>query len=89
MAVDRQKAPWLGRALMAIGASGAVFAALCCFAPYLVAGLVTAAGLGFILKNSILMGLLIVFIGIAGLGLYLARRRSQMTRTLWQSGSIY
>jgi hypothetical protein len=72
---DDQKTSWLGRALMAVGVSGAAFAALCCFAPFLVAGLVSAIGLGFILKDSILMGLLVVFIGIAGLGVYLARRK--------------
>jgi hypothetical protein len=70
-----QKISWLGRALMAVGVSGAAFAALCCFAPFLVASLVSAIGLGFIMKDSILMGLLVVFLGIAGLGLYLARRK--------------
>lgn len=72
---DRQKASWLGRALMAVGLGGAVFAALCCFAPFLVAGIVSAIGLGFILKDSILMGLLVMFLGLVGLGLYLARRK--------------
>jgi hypothetical protein len=71
---NSQKVSWLGRALMAVGVSGAAFAALCCFAPLLVAGLVSAIGLGFILKDSILMGLLVIFLGIAGFGLYLARR---------------
>jgi hypothetical protein len=74
MTENSQKVSWLGRALMAVGVSGAAFAALCCFAPLLVAGLVSAIGLGFILKDSILMGLLVMFLGIAGLGLYLARR---------------
>jgi hypothetical protein len=49
-------------------------------APFLVAGLVSAIGLGFILKDSILMGLLVVFLGVAGLGLYLARLRSRKRR---------
>jgi hypothetical protein len=75
MTDDRQKSSWPGRALMAVGLGGAAFAALCCFAPFLVAGLVSAIGLGFILKDSILMGLLVVFLGVAGLGLYLARRK--------------
>ena len=35
-------ASWLGRALMAVGLGGAAFAALCCFAPFLVAGIVSA-----------------------------------------------
>jgi hypothetical protein len=68
---------WLGRTLIAVGMSGAVFAALCCFAPYLVAGLVTAVGLGFILKDSILLGLGIVFLGLAVLGYYLLQRRGR------------
>ena len=39
----RHEAPsWLGRTLMAVGISGEAFAALCCVAPFLVAGLVTA-----------------------------------------------
>lgn len=67
---------WLGRTLMAVGISGAAFAALCCVAPFIVAGLVTALGLGFILNDSILIGLIIVFIGVAALGYYLVRRRT-------------
>ena len=66
---------WLGRTLMAVGISGAAFAALCCVAPFIVAGLVTALGLGFILNDSILMGLLVVFAGVAALGYYFVRRQ--------------
>ena len=66
---------WLGRTLMAVGISGAAFAALCCVAPFMVAGLVTALGLGFILKDSILIGLLVVFAGVAALGDYVVRRQ--------------
>lgn len=47
----------IGRALLA---RGAAFAALCCVALFILAGLVTTLGLGFILKDSILMGLLII-----------------------------
>ena len=67
--------PRLGRTLMVVGISGAAFAALCCLAPFLVAGLVTALGLGFILNDALLMGLLVVFIGVAALGYYLVRRQ--------------
>ena len=66
---------WLGRALMAVGISGAAFAALCCVAPFMVAGLVTALGLGFILYDAILIGLLVMFIGVAALGYYFMRRQ--------------
>jgi hypothetical protein len=72
---NQQSASWFGRTMMAVGITGAAFAALCCFAPFLIGGAVTAIGLGFILKDSILMGLLVVFIGIAGLGLYLTQRK--------------
>lgn len=65
---------WIGRTLIALGISGAALAALCCFAPFLVAGLLTAVGLGFILKDSILIGLMIVFLGVAVLGYYLLQR---------------
>lgn len=72
--INVHEAPsWLGRTLMAVGISGAAFAALCCVAPFIVAGLVTALGLGFILDDSILIGLLVVFIGVAALGYYFVR----------------
>ena len=61
--------------MMAVGISGAAFAALCCVAPFIVAGLVTALGLGFILNDALLMGLLVVFAGIAALGYYVVRRQ--------------
>lgn len=66
---------WWGRLLIAVGLSGAAFAALCCFAPFLIGGSLTAIGLGFILKDAILIGLLVIFIGIASVGLYLGRRK--------------
>ena len=61
---------------MAVGIIGAAFAALCCVAPFIVAGLVTALGLGFMLKDTLLGGLLVVFIGVAALGYYLVRRQT-------------
>lgn len=71
---NRAAHSWLGRTLMAIGISGAALAALCCVAPFLLAGLLTAIGLGFILKDVILIGLVVIFLGIALLGYYLMRR---------------
>ncbi len=67
---------WVGRTLMAVGISGAALAALCCVAPFMVAGLVTALGLGFLLNDALLVGLLVVFIGVAALGYYMVRRRT-------------
>jgi mercuric transport protein len=60
----------------AVGISGAAFAALCCVAPFIVTGLVTAFGLGFILNDALLVGLLVVFIGVAALGYYFVRRQT-------------
>ena len=74
---DSHEAPsWVGRTLMAVGISGAAFAALCCVAPFIVASLVTALGLGFILNDALLIGFLVVFIGVAALGYYLVRRQT-------------
>ena len=70
---------WLGRTLMAVGIGGAAFAALCCVAPFLVAGLVTAFGLGFMLNDALLMGLLVVFAGVAALGYYVVRPEVRVT----------
>ena len=67
---------WVGRTLMAVGISGAAFAALCCVAPFIVAGLVTALGLGFMLNDALLMGLLVLFTGVAALGYYFVRRQT-------------
>src|SRR5437867_1673102 len=66
---------WVGRTRMAVGISGAAFAALCCVAPFLVADLVTAVGLGVILNDALLIGLLVLFIGVAALGSYFVRRQ--------------
>jgi hypothetical protein len=44
-------------------------------APFLIAGLLTAIGLGFILKDSILIGLFVISLGVAALGYYTVRRR--------------
>ena len=61
---------------MAVGLSGAAFAALCCVAPFMMAGLVTALGLGFLLNDALLLGLLVVFTGVAALGSCMVRRRT-------------
>ena len=73
---SHEASSWVGRTLMAVGISGAAFAALCCVAPFIVAGLVTALGLGFILDDSILIGLLVLFTGVAALGYYFMQRQT-------------
>lgn len=55
----------LGRVLMAVGVSGAVLAALCCVAPFLLAGVLAAVGLSFLLKDAVLLLLLALFFSIA------------------------
>ncbi len=72
---NQQTTSWFGRALVTIGAGGAIIAAICCFAPFILGGVITAIGLGFILKDSILMGLLVAFVGVAVLGFYLMQRK--------------
>ncbi|MCI0490979.1 MAG: MerC domain-containing protein [Blastocatellia bacterium] len=68
---------WLGRALMVIGIGGASLASICCAAPFLLAGVFTAIGLGFIFNDLLLMGLLVVFAAVAVLGYHLIRRARQ------------
>ncbi len=72
--VNARRPSWLGRVLVAVGISGAALSALCCLAPFLVAGLLTALGLGFIIKDSILLGLIAAFVGVALFGYYLIQR---------------
>lgn len=72
-AEGRRRSRW-GRVLLAVGLSGGTLAAICCAAPFLLAGALTAAGLGFILNEAVLVGLLIMFLAVAALGYHLARR---------------
>lgn len=59
---------------MSLGLTGAAVAALCCMAPFLIAGVLAVVGLGFLLNESVLMGLLAVFLATTGAGYYLLRR---------------
>lgn len=69
------KPRWLGRLLVVLGLTGATVAALCCIAPFLVAGMLAAIGLGFLLHDAVLMGLLVVSLLVAGLGYQVLRRK--------------
>jgi hypothetical protein len=58
----------LGGVLVGIGGLGALWALVCCVAPWIFAGALVALGLGFLLKNVVIMaiagvGLVIAFIG--------------------------
>ena len=63
----------LGRVLLAVGIGGGALTAICCAAPFLLAGALTAVGLGFILNETVLVGLLVTFLAVAALGYHLAR----------------
>lgn len=67
----------LGRMLIAVGLGGAALSLLCCVAPFLLAGILAAIGLSFILNDAILMGGLVLFLGVAAFGFYLAKRSSR------------
>ncbi len=59
------------RSLDKIGVAGSLFAALCCLGFPAILSIVSAIGLGFIIKDAILIPLLSVFLVIALVGLYL------------------
>lgn len=65
----------MGRALLSVGLIGAAFTALCCFAPFLIAGILAAIGLGFLLNDAILIGLLVLSLALVALGYHLMRRQ--------------
>ena len=65
MSTTNQK---LGGVLVGIGGLGALWALICCVAPWIFAGALVALGLGFLLKSVVVMavavvGLLIAFVG--------------------------
>jgi mercuric ion transport protein len=62
------------RNLDKIGIAGSIFAALCCLGFPALLAIVSAIGLGFIVKDAILIPLLLVFLGVTLLGLYLGTR---------------
>ncbi len=58
----------LGGVLVGIGGLGALWALICCVAPWIFAGALVALGLGFLLKSVVVMaiaagGLLIALVG--------------------------
>ena len=82
----------LGGVLVGVGGLSAALALLCCAAPWMLSGALVALGLGFILKDAILMSLAVVGLLIAFAGWRLMRKHildhysgwsiaSYMTRT--------
>ena len=65
----------IGGVLFGIGGAGAALALLCCAAPWLLGGLLVAAGLGFILNDGVLLPLAVIGMVVAFAGWRLMRRR--------------
>jgi mercuric ion transport protein len=64
----------LTRHLDQIGAGGSVFAALCCLGTPAIVAVLSAIGLGFLLRVAILIPLLVAFLLATVAGLYLGVR---------------
>src|SRR5713226_819660 len=58
----------LGGVLVGIGGLGALWAIICCLAPWIFAGALVALGLGFLLKNVVVMAIAVVGLVIAFVG---------------------
>lgn len=67
----------LGGVLIGVGGLGAALALLCCAAPWILGGALVALGLGFILKDAILLSLAAVGLLIAFAGWRLMRKHKQ------------
>jgi mercuric ion transport protein len=70
---DRDQGFWK-RHLEKIGIGGSLFAALCCLGFPALISILSALGLSFIARDSVLMPLLLVFLIITIAGLYLGTR---------------
>jgi mercuric ion transport protein len=64
----------LTRHLDRIGTGGSVFAALCCLGTPAIVAVLSAMGLGFLLRDAILIPLLVAFLLATVAGLYLGVR---------------
>ena len=58
----------LGGVLVGIGGLGALWALICCLVPWIFAGALVALGLGFLLKNVVVMAIAVVGLVIAFVG---------------------
>jgi hypothetical protein len=66
----------LGGVLFGVGGAGAALALLCCIAPWLLGGLLVTFGLGFILKDSVLLPLAALGVVVAIMGWWLRQKHS-------------
>ena len=71
----------LGGALIGIGGLGALWALICCLAPWIFAGALAALGLGFLLKNIVIMAVAVVGLLIAFVGWRLMRKEKGQSGT--------
>ena len=67
----------LGGALVGIGGLGALWALICCLAPWIFAGALAAMGLGFLLKDVVIVAVAAVGLVIAFVGWRLMRKHKQ------------
>jgi len=63
----------VGGVLVGVGGVTAALALLCCIAPWLLAGFLAALGLGFLLKDVLLLAIAAVGVLVALLGFWLRR----------------
>lgn len=67
----------IGGILVGVGGVTAALALLCCIAPWLLAGFLVALGLGFILKNVLLLAIAAAGVLVALLGFLLRRKHAK------------
>ena len=65
--------PWRDH-LDKVGIVGSFIAAACCLGQPAVLSIVAAVGLGFVIKDAILLPLMVVFLAVSLVGLYLGYR---------------
>ena len=71
----------LGGALIGIGSLGALWALICCLAPWIFAGALVTMGLGFLLKDVVIMAVAAVCLLIAFVGWRLMRKEKGQSGT--------
>lgn len=66
----------LGGVLVGVGGVTAALALLCCIAPWLLAGFLVALGLGFLLKDVLLLSIAAAGVLVALFGFWLRRKHA-------------
>ena len=67
----------LGGVLVGVGGVTAALALLCCIAPWLLTGFLVALGLGFILRDVLLLAIAAVGVLVALFGFWLRRQHAK------------